>query len=337
MATAFRRIQAGRETTIGTEVNADKIMLGTLTVSPTLTLHQPMDERNSLAQYYRTVPVAHQSTMRYTSDVTYEQVLDFLSMTLCAEATAASGARTRYTFTPSTSGNAQKGYTFEYGDNTEQFTMAGVQCTSLEIGMNMGGALTLNADMFGKFPVAKAAATGISNPAVKTVITDTGKFFLDANWGAKTSTQKGNAAGEIILAGGSVRLNSGLAPSRRLSTGSTDGVFNYTHVVESKRSHSMDLDILVTSEWEADIWDAFRNQTPKVVSLQFTAETDSIESSKSHDITINMYGHFTSMGEIYSDQDGDSMVRMTLTSYDDGSGNEVEVIVDAKTSEVGTL
>ena len=210
-------------------------------------------------------------------------------MTLCAEATAAVDARTRYTFTPSTTGNAQKGYTFEYGDNTEQFTMAGVQCTSMEIGMNMGGALSLSADMFGKFPVAKASATGLSNPTVKTAITDSGKFYMDANWGARGTTQKGDSAGEIILAGGSVRLNSGLAPSRRLSSGSTDGVFNYTHVVESKRSHSMDLDILVTSDWESDIWDAYRNQTPKVVTLKFTAESNSIETGKSHEIKVSMY------------------------------------------------
>ena len=354
MATAFRKIYAGREgnTTVGTAVAADKAMLGTMTVSPQITMHQPTDERGSLSQYYRTEGVAHQTSMRYTSDATFEQVLDFLSMTLCAETTAASGAQTTYSFDPTLeTANAQKGYTFEYGDDAQAWKIPGTQCTSLELGMSLGGPLTLSAELFGQFPVKTTFTSGITtDPAVKTIITDMGKFYMDDTFGNVGNTQKGDGTNEVMIAGGSIRLNSGLTPSRRLlspagaegasmGAGSTVGIFNYNKVVQNRRSHSMDLDLIANSGWVSDVYDAYVAQTPKAIRLKFTAETDSIDTGKSHSLFIDMYGYFTSIGELYSDSDGDNMVRCTFTSYSDNTAtpNEVRAAVVAKTSEVGTL
>ena len=52
---ALRRIQAGREATAaqGTAVVADKVWIGTLTMTPNITFHRPVDERQSLAEFRR--------------------------------------------------------------------------------------------------------------------------------------------------------------------------------------------------------------------------------------------------------------------------------------------
>ena len=116
-------------------------------------------------------------------------------------------------------------------------------------------------------------------------------------------------------------------------------IYNYGHVVQNRRSHSLDLDLIATSGWVTDVYDAYVAQTPKAIQLRFTAEADSIESGKNHEILINMYGHFTSIGELYSESDGDNMVRCTFTSYSDNTAtpNELSVVVKAKTADVGTL
>ena len=337
MATAFRRIQVGRETTNGTAVAADKTFYGTMTVSPQLTVYRPEDERNSLAQYYRSEAVGHAATARYASDCTAEQLTHFLSMCLCVESLSATSARTVATFAPSVAGNSQKAYTFEYGDNTQAWEMPGTQATSIELGLQMGSPVSMNVDLFSQFPVKTSFTSDPGDLAVTPMVTDSGTFSLDTTWGNRGNTVKGDGAGEVQLAGGTIRLNSGLQQVRRLTTANTSGTYNPTHVVENRRSHSMDLDLIVTSGWVTDVYDAYVAQTSKVIQIKFTAPANGIESGHTQEVEVSMNGKFVSVNELFSDSEGDSMVRCTFESCDDGSGNEVEVKTKYKTTDVDTL
>ena len=337
MATAFRRIQVGRETTRGTEVNADKVLYGTMTVQPQLTLYRPEDERNSLAQYYRSEPVGHAATSRYTSDCTAEQLTHFLSMCLCAEATADTSDYTIATFDPSVTGNVQKSYSVEYGDNTQAWVMTGTQVSSIELGIQMGAPVSMNVDLFSNFPEKSTFISAPGDLTVTPMIADSGVITMDGTWAKGGTTIKGDSANEVQLAGGTIRLNSGLQQVRRLTTANTTGTYNPSHVVENKRSHTMDLDLIVTSGWVTDVYDAYVAQTSKAIRIKFTAAANGIESGHTQEVEISMFGKFTNINELFSDSEGDSMVRCTFESCDDGSGNEVEVKTKYKTSDVATL
>jgi hypothetical protein len=57
-----------------------------------------------------------------------------------------------------------------------------------------------------------------------------------------------------------------------------------------------------------------------------------------------MFGRFTSEPEIFGSQNGENMVRVTLTSYDDGltsgvnsGGNELKVALRVSTDEISGL
>jgi len=154
MTTAFRRIQAGLETTRGTGVAADKRLYGTLTMTPEVSMHRPVDERNSLAEFSRSVVVGQMTRLRFEGDATYEQLIDFLSMAVKGAISPSVVETTGrvWTFTPNTtSKNVQDSYTFEYGDDVQAWDCAFTICDNLELSFALGEVLQIRADLFAKF------------------------------------------------------------------------------------------------------------------------------------------------------------------------------------------
>ena len=79
---ALRKILIGKETSKGTEVNADTTLIGTLSVTPSINWHRPMDERGSLAEYHRHVKASQSASLRYSGDASYDQlsILSYLCL-----------------------------------------------------------------------------------------------------------------------------------------------------------------------------------------------------------------------------------------------------------------
>lgn len=341
MATAFRKILIGRESTYGTAVAATNILYGNLSVTPEMQIHMPQDERGSLAANHRSVGTGHSASLRFSSDATFEQILHLLSMTLKTEAKSGSSAEKIYTFTPSlTSANDQKHYTFEYGDNEEQFESASVVCQSLEISVQAGGPLSVSANMIGHFPIT-TSFTSLAVPTEDknhTIISDSGVFTLDSAWGNLGNTPQ-DATNEALFLGGSIRLNSGLTAQRNMTLDTYPGVqtaiYNPTRLSQSRRSHSIDMDLVFTSGTASSVWAAYRDQTNKAVRLKWMDVTNSIETNKRRALTVDMHGRFTNVSELLSDSNGDSVLRVTFTSFEDTSGNELSVVVNTKTADVG--
>lgn len=325
---AFRRIQVGLESTRGTLVAADTILNGTMTMTPEVLWHRPVDERNSLAEFRRSVAVAHNASMRFQGDASYEQILQFLSMALRGAITpttpsTATNARD-WTFTPSlTAVNTQDAFTFEYGDNTQEFESGFVVATSMELGLSLGGPVSLTADLIGRFP-QKATFTGSLSEATtyNEVVSDGARLFIDTTW-ANAGTTEFNTT----LAGGTIRLNSGIVPVRYADGLDTNGEATFSTVIENKRSHTMDLDIIVGTNGIAQVYDAYVAGTDRSIRIVIDAAADSIESSFNHELEIDMFGRFTSEPELFGERDGEDMFRVTFTSHDDGSGNELTVRV----------
>ena len=154
---AFRRIQIGVESVRGSAVAATKKLIGTLTMTPEAIFHRPVDERNSLAEFFREIEVARRSSLRFEGDATYEQLIDFLSMSMkgsITPTTPGGGTDSRdWTFTPNlTTKNVQDSYTIEYGDDTQEFETKFSLVENLELAIAMNEAVVLRADMFGIRP-----------------------------------------------------------------------------------------------------------------------------------------------------------------------------------------
>ena len=212
MTTALRRIQMGQETTRGTLVAADKILLGALQYTDQRTHHSPEDEeRNSLALLHRLTELTQGTALQYTGSLIYEQILDFLAMGVkgsVTPTTPTNGVLTRdWTFTPTLAAlNAQDSYTFEYGDDQQEYECGHVMAESIDLNFSMGEAATMSATLFGQ-ATAKATFTGaLTPPAVEDVVAQQVKMYLDTTWAGLGTTQLSG-----LLASAVIRIPTGLA------------------------------------------------------------------------------------------------------------------------------
>ena len=313
---ALRRIQIGQESTKGTEVDADTTLIGTLSVTPSINWHRPMDERGSLAEYSRHVKASQSASLRYSGDASYDQILHFLTMLIetGARSVPASAAIARqWVYQPRiTRTNTQLSYTFEYGDETNQWTIPYVMCSSIDLGIRLGEVVSLSADLFGRFPIRKSQTSGVTEDDVREVTASSCKFFLDNDWADVGDTQY-----DALIAGGSIRLASGLRPIRL-----ADGSLEFSIESEGKRSHSIDLDVIMDDVGRAQIYDSWLNGTSRAMRLSFEEAADSIETGHRYSMYVDMYGRFTSDPSIFGDHEGQDTIRMTFMSEDNNGSTQ---------------
>lgn len=95
---AFRKIQAGQELVAGTGVAADEKLLGTLSLTPQPTFHQPVEDRGSLAEFRRSATIAQMAQLTWEGSATYQQFLHLLAMSLKGgvEPTSATATGAKY-------------------------------------------------------------------------------------------------------------------------------------------------------------------------------------------------------------------------------------------------
>jgi len=313
MTTAFRRIQVGLEATRGTGVAADKKLIGTLTMTPEVTFHRPVDERNSLAEFRRAVATAQMTRMRYEADATYAQMADILSMSVkgaISPSTPETLSRL-WSFVPNTtSKNVQDAYTFEYGDDTQAWDAAFSIIEDLELTFAMNETLQVRADIIANF-AAKTSFTGaISDPALLggEIVANHCNVWIDGTW-----ANLGTTAQVALVAGGTIRLPTGIKPVKY-----ADGDLEFSAVSENKTHLEMELD-LISSSAAITEYDAYVAGTDRAVRLSFIGAI--IESAITYQLDIDILGKYVSAPEIWGERDGEDLFRMNLNSHEDSSGN----------------
>ena len=455
--TAFRRIQAGQETTRGTPVAANKVIGGTLTMTPTISLHSPIDERNSLAEFKRDAVVAQGCELRYEGACTYQQLLDFLAMgvkgsviptnvsatgakhddngvfadltnalddsdatehtfttftaaedkilvraaaifraiyvkmgttpnatsitisavevsdgasgwvaaTLIKDGTSVggvSGAQTgvveislpstwasdtvdsdvgfwvrltysgdwtasvewediytiaedsTHTYTPNLSSrNNQNSYTVEYGDDSQELESDHVMASSIELGIALGDVVNLTVDMFGQFPAKSSFTASLTEDALNEVVSNKLRVYVDTSW-----ANLGNTEVATLVAGGTVRLTTGIVPVKY-----ADGSLDFSDFTEQKRHMEIELEMVISTQAITE-YDAWVAQTSRYLRLEWTGPT---LGGGTHKLTIDMHGIYTENPEWFTDQDGENVIRMQLSSREDSSGNEFRVAI----------
>jgi len=328
MTTAFRRIQVGLESTRGTGVAADKKLIGSLVLTPEVMWHRPVDERNSLAEFRRSVAVGQISRFRYEADATYEQLADILSMAVkgaITPTTPGGGTDSRlWTFTPNTiTKNVQDSYTFEYGDDVQAWDAAFTIIENLELAIAADEVMTIRADMFAKF-AAKTTFTGaISDPTLNggEVIANGAKIFIDGTYANLGNTQQAS-----LLAGATIRLPTGIVPVKY-----ADGSLDFSSVSEQRTHVELEMD-LISSTAAITEYDAYVAGTDRAIRIQITGGI--IEAAISYIFTFDIFGRYVTAPEVWGERDGENIVRMVLHSHEDSSGNHFEYVVQNKVAAI---
>ena len=317
MTTAFRRIQAGKEITRGIGVVADKVIIGTLTVTPSVQYHRPVDERNSLAEFHRSVAVAQGTRMRFEGDATYEQLVDWLSMSIKGSIipTVVAVTGRTWTFKPNTAAkNVQDSYTFEYGDDVQAWIAAFSLCENLELGITLGEVVQIRADMFAKFATKSVFTPALNEIVVNEVVANNLKVYINDTW-----ANLGNTEVPELVTGAMVKLPTGIASSKR-----ADGSLDFNAVSESKTHLELDIDILNSTAGITE-YDAYVANADRAIRLEITG--NAAVGVTPFKLTVDCIGRYVSEPELFGDYDGENMMRMSLHSHEDSSGNHFQMEV----------
>ena len=318
---ALRRIQIGVESPRGTLVPATKILLGNLRMTPRLESYEPEDEdRNSLGLLHRSTIIGQSCDLRYEGSATYEQLINFLAMTMIGGVTPTTpggGTLTRdWAFAPSlTAANTQDSFTFEYGDNQQEYEAAFVVGKQLELSYDMGGPIRLTADLVGRYP-AKSTFTGsLAAPTVVDIVSKVTTIAVDTTWAGLGGTAK-----STLLLGGTVRIPSGIELVKY-----ADGSLNWSTTQEGKRALEVELLLAHGDDGETQ-YDNYAARTTTFVRLETLGPL--IEGALYKRLQIDMALRWTEPPEMFELESGLTAIRFKGKSVvDPTSANDYEVNV----------
>ena len=197
----FKKIQYGKElkTAKGTEVDATKIFLGDAAVPSDRAYVYPA--YNLGLRSKAITPNLYQQlvdSFTLSLDDAYFQALPmFLSMLLKGDVTASLVTTGQgdylWTFSPSwTAGNTPDSFTFEVGDDVEQYLLKYVMAKKITIsgGMGQNQAVKLSADCFAQSIAPTDFTAGLSLPTPEPMIANQAKLYIDTTWAGKGGTIK---------------------------------------------------------------------------------------------------------------------------------------------------
>jgi len=320
---AFRRIQIAKEATRGTILPATLKLIGTLTMTPEIDWHRPVDERNSLAEFRRSIATGQRAALSYEGAATYEQLIHFLGMAIegvTTPTTPGGGILSRdWSYQPALTGrHNQNAYTFEYGDETQEFESAFCMIDNLELGLALNDVLTVRADMFGYFP-AKSSFTGaLSDPSVIEVVANHAKLYIDGTWATLGTTEKAS-----LLTGATWRLATGLIPIKY-----ADGSLDFSAFMEQRRHLEVDMDLAMGADGVTE-YDAAVAGTDRAIRIELVGAI--IESAITYNVILDTFGRYEQVPEIFGVRDGENILALTLLSHEETvTNNDFEVIVTNK-------
>lgn len=190
---ALRKIQWGRESTAGTEVDATVIWRGLGTLLDNRKVERVNEDVAIIGGTTRTNQPMKGGTLAVSQQATFEQLLHILEASVKTATPAQDGAGTDYIYTyacPTTSGNTIKTYTIEGGDDSgeEQMLYCFVKDWTLD-GSGRNG-WQLSANWQGR-SVDPGTFTSLSTlQAVNNMNFGMSKLYIDAIGGTMGTTQK---------------------------------------------------------------------------------------------------------------------------------------------------
>lgn len=309
MAVAFRRIQIGKEATRGTGVAATSKLIGTMRATPQKKWHRPAEDRNSLSEFRRQALIGQRCRLAFEGDATYEQIIAFLLMGIKGAVTPTTpvGTVRLWTFTPNyATANAPDTYTFEWGDDTQEYEATFCMVESIELTWSEDSPVTMRVNMFGRFPSKSSFTGALSETSVEEVVANKLKVYIDGAWANLGTTQKSS-----LVTGGTIRITTGYVPTKY-----ADGSQDFSSYQEQKRHVEIELDMVTSTAFNTE-YDAWVAGTLRAIRLQFDGTT--IEGAHDKYLRVDVIGKYDVEPDMFEDVNGDNVVKLKLVSMTDGT------------------
>ena len=195
--TAFKKAQMGQETTRGTKVVADIVLVdGILTANPDFSFSIPAEDRNSLAERHTRTLVRQEAALRWEGPCNFEDVIHWLLMSvkLVTPTTPVGGTNSRlWSFVPRMSVlSAPISYSVEWGDDDQELEAEFVMARSVTFRFTMDQPVQVTVDMFGRAPTKDTFTASLVAGTKEEIIATKAQIWIDGTWATLGTTVKSN-------------------------------------------------------------------------------------------------------------------------------------------------
>ena len=195
----------------------------------------------------------------------------------------------------------------DFGDDVQNYTVAGLICTGWELSAAAGEPTKFSADLIGQSTV-KGAATSLSNI--------TPEYIAGQKWtiahGSSWANLSAASAVTTFLKSFSLKYNPGVTPLYYL-----DGTLAFGQLFEGEIGGTLDLEFDSTSTAVSAYYDKMTAQTPVWIKLVNTGAT---LGSTNYSLTIKLYGYVTDVKVISGAEDGVNHYTATVALDYDATG-----------------
>jgi hypothetical protein len=328
---ALRRIQLGQETVAGTNVAATAIWRGMGVGTDNRETTFVEEDVGRLGDALRTYVAKTGGEVALEGLATFEQLPYIMQGAFYKTApTTDSGSSKEWTWviqdasTDPVQTTDLQTYTIEFGDNQQAEYMNYCFTREFSLTGNVGEALAVNATMEGRTVATTDFTSGISIPAVETILFTNGKLYIDP-----TSDTVGTTQVSQTLFGMDLSVTTGWR-----GYPAADGRTDFSFVKRTKEEITVQLTFEhnATAVTEKAAW---RNQTERGIRLEFTgnalATTDTYSTKE---LIIDLYGKWESFDAL-SDQDGnDQVTGLFRVGYSETAGGKGQFLI---VNELATL
>jgi hypothetical protein len=298
----FKKIQYAKEGTKGSKQTATSMFLGDAAV--------PSDRKFVFPAYNIAVAARANAAHLYQQlvdgftlnlDDAYFQALPMLlSMALKGNVTASLVTTGQgdylWDFSPSwTASNSQDSFSFEVGDDVEQYALTYVMARKLTIAGAMGQnqAVKVTAECFAQ-DLAPCDFSGAATiPTVEPIVANQTKLYINPSWATRGATP---ATG--LLRDFSLEIITGLQPKFH-GNGLSFDVHGESYI---------DAMLKLTLEGNSDadtLYDGFQSRTPYAIRLKTIGSQ--IANGTTYSMIFDLWGRFEEMQPMGSEKDGNNL------------------------------
>ncbi len=313
------KFQAGKETTRGTPVATNTVLLGQVgELTPDRKPTFPDEHIGLRAQSMRSIVHQYQVKDTFKCANAYYQLLPLLlgcGLKGGVTPTETTPGQADYAWNQSpslTAANSPNSMTVQKGDDTQvyQADYAMIERLRLSWQVSQGmeaSPVALEADFFARHWTPISAFDTVALPTVEDINGKFSRFYLNTAWASVGTTEKTN-----ILRGGDIEFLTGVMPDY---SGSASKDFN-THVESNPEAMAQ---FTFTGGSDADaIWDAFQAQTFQVIRVAFLGSQ--LGSGAVHSLKIDIGGYWEDVRPIGAQENGQNLHKAVFHGVYDVTG-----------------
>lgn len=311
----LRLAQRGKEATRGTAVAATRRWIGDLELTELAKIYRPSYPVGVLVPYGGTsIVIARGAELNYSSDLTFEEIIDFLAMGIRGGQVGA-GSPNTYTFTFDPDDDAVPDtFTIEAA-NDDGTTVWGREveycfCKSFNISRTIGEPMKLKASLVGR-QVTDSTPTSLGIPTVwEPALGDKLALYIDDTWAGLGGTAKAGVMIDMNL-----DITTGLVPGLPTST----GLFSAYRFGPAKFDLTMTFEFTTIADAEQE---KSRDRSKRFVRLEVTG---SAITGGNKTIRIDLAGEHAegSLMGPFSEREGQDTLSMHLEGVYDLTGANV--------------